>query len=74
MPPKVSQSKLKRLEKKQGKGSALGSVTESTPNGSTIGSEASTPMTNLSAAASKEDLNAMAKLQIATDRCAYIYR
>lgn len=69
MAPKVSASKQKRLQEKAAKQAAKGSTTaSSTPTGSMFGSEASTPMTSLSAAQSNEDLSAMAKLQIATDR------
>lgn len=71
MPPKVSASKAKRLAEKAAKQAARGSTTTGSAEGSTFGSEASTPMTSLSAAASNEDLSAMAKLQLATDRCAY---
>ena len=76
MPPKVSKSKAARLEKKGKAGSVAQNValTESsmTPNGSTFGSEASTPITSLSVAGSKEDLtSSMAKLAVATDR--YVY-
>ena len=70
-PGGISASKAKRKAKQANKGSSLGTV--STPAGSTLGSEASTPITSLSANASTDDLNAMAKLRIATDRCAYIY-
>ena len=74
MPPKVSASKQKRLAEKAARQSAKGSsiATGSTPPDSTISSEASTPITNLSANTSKDDLSSMAKLRIATDRCAYI--
>ena len=76
MAPKVSKSKAARLEKKGKVGSVAQNValTESslTPNGSAFGSEASTPMTSLSVAGSKEDLtSSMAKLAVATNRCVY---
>ncbi|KAL5483348.1 ARB1 [Sanghuangporus weigelae] len=74
MAPKVSASKQKRLAEKvarqSAKGSSSGTATGSTPPDSTISSEASTPMTNLSANTSKDDLSSMAKLRIATDRSA----
>ncbi|EIN11118.1 P-loop containing nucleoside triphosphate hydrolase protein [Punctularia strigosozonata HHB-11173 SS5] len=72
-----SASKQKRLAEKAAKGAAKSkgkgtdaSSTTDTPTGSTNGSTASTPMTSLSAATSKEDLSAMEKLRIATDRSA----
>ena len=76
MPP--SASKQKRLAEKAAKQAAKSkgstdpstSTTASTPAGSANGSSVNTPMTSMSAATSQEDLNAMAKLQIATDRCA----
>ena len=75
-----SASKQKRLAEKAAKqsakvkaGGADASTTTgtSTPtgSGSVNGSTAGTPLTNTSAATSQEDLSAMAKLQIATDRC-----
>ncbi|EJD07766.1 P-loop containing nucleoside triphosphate hydrolase protein [Fomitiporia mediterranea MF3/22] len=71
MAPKVSASKAKRLAQKVAIQNAKGSTTAgSTPPGSNLGSEASTPITSLSAAASSDDLTSMAKLQIATDRSA----
>ena len=72
-----SASKQKRLAEKAAKQSAkvkskgdndASSTTGSTPAGSTNGSTAATPLTSMSAATSQEDLSAMAKLQIATDR------
>jgi ATP-binding cassette, subfamily F, member 2 len=74
-----SASKQKRLAEKAAKqsaknkgstdaGTSTGATTPtgtSSANGSTVG----TPLTSLSAAGSQEDLSAMAKLQIATDRC-----
>jgi ATP-binding cassette, subfamily F, member 2 len=70
-----SASKQKRLAEKAAKGSAKSkgkdtdaSTSTSTPTGSANGSAASTPMTSLSANTSKEDLSAMEKLKIATDR------
>ena len=46
------------------------STSTSTPTGSVNGgSSVNTPLTSMSAATSQEDLSAMAKLQIATDRC-----
>ncbi|KAI0782553.1 P-loop containing nucleoside triphosphate hydrolase protein [Abortiporus biennis] len=71
-----SASKQKRLAEKAAKQSAKNkgvggaSTSTSTPTGSTNGSTASTPLTSLSAATSQEDLSAMVKLQIATDRSA----
>ena len=77
-----SASKQKRLAEKAAKqsakvkaGGADASTTTgtSTPtgSGSVNGSTAGTPLTNTSAATSQEDLSAMAKLQIATDRCVF---
>lgn len=68
-----SASKQKRLAEKAAKqamkakeaGSSTATPTGSVNGGSTTG----TPLTNTSAATSQEDLSAMAKLQIATDRC-----
>lgn len=77
MPP--SASKQKRLAEKAAKQAAkakdkdsgettTGTMT-STPTGSINGgSSVNTPLTSQSAATSQEDLSAMAKLQIATDR------
>ncbi|OJT10313.1 hypothetical protein TRAPUB_13181 [Trametes pubescens] len=73
-----SASKQKRLAEKaakqsaKGKGATDASTTTgtSTPSGSVNGSSVNTPLTNTSAATSHEDLNSMAKLQIATDRSA----
>ncbi|KAF4575483.1 hypothetical protein EYR40_004779 [Pleurotus pulmonarius] len=71
-----SASKQKRLAEKAAKrsaGVANGSSTadgSSTPSGSRNGSSVNTPMTSLSAATSTDDLSAMAKLSIATDRSA----
>ncbi|KAH8113519.1 P-loop containing nucleoside triphosphate hydrolase protein [Phellopilus nigrolimitatus] len=69
-----SASKQKRLAEKaakqsvsKGKGS---DSTTGTPSGSVNGSSVNTPLTSLSAATSNEDINSMAKLQIATDRSA----
>ena len=74
-----SASKQKRLAEKAAKQSAkakakdadASTTTGSTPTGSLNGSSANTPLTNTSAATSQEDLSAMAKLQIATDRCGF---
>ena len=78
-----SASKQKRLAEKaakqsaKAKGAAAGDASTttgtSTPtgSGSVNGSTAGTPLTNTSAATSQEDLSAMAKLQIATDRCVF---
>lgn len=74
MAPKVSKSKAARLEKKSKGGIAQNvALTESSRNGSSaFGSEASTPLTSLSVAGSKEDLStSMAKLAVATNRCVY---
>ncbi|KAF7432522.1 hypothetical protein PC9H_004463 [Pleurotus ostreatus] len=71
-----SASKQKRLAEKAAKrsaGVANGSSTadgSSTPSGSRNGSSVNTPMTSLSAATSTDDLSAMAKLSLATDRSA----
>lgn len=77
-----SASKQKRLAEKAAKQSAkvkskggdndastTTGTSTSTPTGSANGSSVATPLTNTSAATSQEDLSAMAKLQIATDRC-----
>ncbi|KAI0364615.1 P-loop containing nucleoside triphosphate hydrolase protein [Pilatotrama ljubarskyi] len=71
-----SASKQKRLAEKAAKQAAKGKGTDastttgtSTPSGSVNGST-NTPLTSVSAATSQEDLSAMAKLQIATDRSA----
>ena len=70
-----SASKQKRLAEKAAKQSAKNKGTDaststSTPTGSVNGgSSVNTPLTSMSAATSQEDLSAMAKLQIATDRC-----
>ena len=67
MPP--SASKQKRLAEKAAKknsGFTGTTSTASTPTGSLGGS---TPLTSVSAATSHEDLSAMAKLNMATDRC-----
>jgi ATP-binding cassette, subfamily F, member 2 len=77
MPP--SASKQKRLAEKAAKQSAKGKgaatdSTYTTPTGSVNGSATGTPLTSLSAAGSQEDLSAMAKLQIATDRFVLIAR
>lgn len=74
MPP-VSASKQKRLAEKAAKRSARvkdGDGADSTTGTPTSmnGSSTGTPLTNTSAATSQEDLSAMAKLQIATDRSA----
>ena len=79
-----SASKQKRLAEKAAKQSAKAKSSKgdtdastttgtSTPtgSGSVNGSTAGTPLTNTSAATSQEDLSAMAKLQIATDRCVF---
>ncbi|GJE99789.1 ATP-binding cassette domain-containing protein [Phanerochaete sordida] len=72
-----SASKQKRLAEKAAKQASKGkggtdasSTTGTTPTGSVPGSSVNTPLTSNSAAGSQEDLNAMAKLQIATDRSA----
>ncbi|TBU44358.1 P-loop containing nucleoside triphosphate hydrolase protein [Dichomitus squalens] len=71
-----SASKQKRLAEKAAKQSAKvkgtdASTSTSTPTGSVNGgSSVNTPLTSMSAATSQEDLSAMAKLQIATDRSA----
>jgi len=72
MPPQ-SASKQKRLAEKAAKQAAKqkgapSSTTTSTPTGSVYGSSATTPITSLSAAGSTEDLNAMEKLKLATER------
>jgi ATP-binding cassette subfamily F protein 2 len=73
MPPQ-SASKQKRLAEKAAKQSAKqkgamsSTTTTSTPTGSVNGSSATTPLTNVSAAGSTEDLNAMEKLKLATER------
>ena len=73
MPP--SASKQKRLAEKAAKQAAkvkgaASSTATSTPTESVNGGSATnTPLTSMSAATSQEDLSAMAKLQIATDRC-----
>lgn len=68
-----SASKQKRLAEKAAKQAAKqkgvgSSTTTSTPTGSVNGSSATTPLTNVSAAASTEDLSAMEKLKLATER------
>ncbi|KAL0950455.1 hypothetical protein HGRIS_010404 [Hohenbuehelia grisea] len=71
-----SASKQKRLaEKAAKKNAALNGATDaststSTPTDSRNGSAIGTPVTSMSAAGSTEDLSAMAKLAIATDRSA----
>ncbi|KAI0774623.1 P-loop containing nucleoside triphosphate hydrolase protein [Trametes elegans] len=73
-----SASKQKRLAEKaakqaaKSKGGTDASTTTgtSTPSGSVNGSSVNTPLTSNSAATSQEDLSAMAKLQLATDRSA----
>ncbi|KAI0076942.1 P-loop containing nucleoside triphosphate hydrolase protein [Panus rudis PR-1116 ss-1] len=74
-----SASKQKRLAEKAAKQAAKNkgasdtastATSGSTPAGSTNGSSVNTPRTSLSARTSVEDLNSMAKLQIATDRSA----
>ncbi|KAG6908093.1 hypothetical protein DXG01_006184 [Tephrocybe rancida] len=68
-----SASKQKRLAEKAAKknaGITDGTSPSTTPSGSTNGSAINTPMTSMSAATSTEDLSAMAKLNIATDRSA----
>lgn len=69
MPP--SASKQKRLAEKAAKQAAKQQTetATSTPTGSVTGSTANTPLTSVSAANSTDDLNSMAKLQIATERC-----
>ena len=72
MPPQ-SASKQKRLAEKAAKQAAkqkgaVSSTTTSTPTGSINGSSATTPVTSLSLAGSTEDLNAMEKLKLATER------
>ncbi|KAF8637019.1 hypothetical protein AX17_003103 [Amanita inopinata Kibby_2008] len=70
-----SASKQKRLAEKAAKksaglGSAASTTTTSTPTGSANGSATNTPLTSVSAATSHDDLSAMAKLNIATERSA----
>jgi ATP-binding cassette subfamily F protein 2 len=70
MPP--SASKQKRLAEKAAKAASKGGSTTngtSTPAQDSVNG-GSTPLTSVSAAASREDLTSMAKLQIATDRSA----
>lgn len=72
MPPQ-SASKQKRLAEKAAKQAAkqkaaASSTTTSTPTGSVYGSSVTTPLTNVSASGSTEDLNTMEKLKIATER------
>jgi ATP-binding cassette subfamily F protein 2 len=77
----ASASKQKRLAEKAAKqavkqkgGSLDPSSTTTTPTGSVNGgSSAATPLTSLSAATSTDDLNAMEKLKLATERYVYIY-
>lgn len=67
-----SASKQKRLAEKAAKQAAKlsgGTTSGSTPAGSVAGST-NTPLTSLSAATSADDLTAMAKLQIATEKSA----
>lgn len=70
-----SASKQKRLAEKAAKQSAKGS-SSGTPSGSVSvsknGSSANTPLTSMSAATSQDDLLTMAKLNLATDRCAVV--
>jgi ATP-binding cassette, subfamily F, member 2 len=70
MAPSVS--KQKRLAEKAAKQAAKGNgpaSSKSTPAGSIDGMSTShTPQSNVSAAASTDDLSAMAKLQLETDR------
>lgn len=68
-----SASKQKRLAEKAAKQAAkqkaaTSSTTTSTPTGSIYGSSANTPLTNVSASGSTEDLSAMEKLKLATER------
>ncbi|KAJ8515617.1 hypothetical protein ONZ45_g6973 [Pleurotus djamor] len=72
-----SASKQKRLAEKAAKQSAkmngsstTGSTTVDSASTSKNGSSVNTPLTNMSAANSTDDLNAMAKLALATDRSA----
>ena len=78
MPPQ-SASKQKRMAEKAAKqaakqkaaGSSTATTTTtatSTPTGSVYGSSVNTPLTSLSAAGSTEDLSAMEKLKLATER------
>lgn len=73
MPPQ-SASKQKRLAEKAAKQAAkqkgaASSTATSTPTGSVNGgSSVNTPLTSRSAAGSTEDLNAMEKLKLATER------
>ena len=72
MPPQ-SASKQKRLAEKAAKQAAKqkggsSSTRTSTPTGSVGGSSVNTPLTSMSAAGSTEDLNAMEKLKLATER------
>jgi ATP-binding cassette subfamily F protein 2 len=74
MPPQ-SASKQKRLAEKAAKQAAkqkgaVSSTATSTPTGSVYGSSATTPLTNVSASGSTEDLSAMEKLKLATERYA----
>ena len=68
-----SASKQKRLAEKAAKQAAKqkvpgSSTATSTPTGSVYGSSANTPLTSMSASGSTEDLNAMEKLKLATER------
>ncbi|KAK4056266.1 ABC transporter ATP-binding protein arb1 [Microbotryomycetes sp. JL221] len=65
----VSASKQKRLEAKAAKAAAKGesSATSSKPGSKSV-SETNTPLTNVSANNSTDDLSSMAKLRLATDR------
>jgi hypothetical protein len=67
-----SASKQKRLAEKAAKqASKLNgdpSTSTSTPAGSANGSAMNTPLTSVSAATSTDDINSMAKLQLATER------
>ena len=72
MPPQ-SASKQKRLAEKAAKQAAKqkvagSSTATSTPTGSIYESSVTTPLTNVSASGSVEDLSAMEKLKLATER------
>ncbi|EJU06641.1 hypothetical protein DACRYDRAFT_19708 [Dacryopinax primogenitus] len=68
-----SNSKQKRLAERAAKKASKSGTTESSPSTPALsvnGSSATTPATNLSRNGSQDDISAMAKLQIATDRSA----
>ena len=68
---RLAEKAAKQAAKSKGSTDAGTSTTGTTPTGSTNGSATNTPLTSNSAAGSQEDLSAMAKLQIATDRCVF---